>query len=151
VVEADVERPTLASRLGFDPNPGLIECVLEDQPIQVGYRTTTLENLHLLPAGGPTDFPGRVLRSSRMAAAIEAMCQTHDLVILDIPAILANNDSLLLAELTEGVIFVVRAGVTPMPGVKKAISELNEGLLRGVVLNGTTSAIPHWLRRLCGI
>jgi non-specific protein-tyrosine kinase len=151
VVETDVEGPTLASNLDLDPNPGLIDCLLEGHPIQAGYRATCLENLDLLPAGGPTDFPGRVLRSSRMASAIDAMCQTHDLVILDVPAILMNSDALLLTELVEGVIFVVRAGVTPLDRVRKAIAELDEGKLRGVVLNGATTAIPDWLRRLSGL
>jgi len=151
VVETDVENPTLAGNLDLDPDPGLIDCLLDDRPIQTGYRATCLENLHLLPAGGSIDLPGRLLRSSRMVAAVDTMCQTHDLLILDVPAILANSDAVLLTELVDGVIFVVRAGVTPMPSVTRAIAELEPGKLRGVVLNGATSAIPNWLRRLCGL
>lgn len=150
VVEADVDRPILATRFSLDPSPGLVDCLQDEKPIQTAYRSTGLENLHLLPAGRVNESSGRVLRSSRMASAIDAMCQTHDMVILDVPAILANSDALPLIELAEGVIFVVRAGATPMPRVRRAIAQVGQERLRGVVLNGVTSAAPGWLRRLCG-
>jgi capsular exopolysaccharide synthesis family protein len=139
LVETDLQHPTLARDFELDPEPGLIECLLDDEPLQQAYRPTTLENLHLLPAGGPRVNPGRVLRSDRMVSAVESMSQTHDTVILDVPAMLANSDSLLLTDLADGVIFVVRAGVTPLPLVSKAIGQLAEGKLRGAVLNGATT------------
>ena len=72
-------------------------------------------------------------------------------VLLDVPAILANSDSLSLTELADGVVFVVRSGVTPLSRVKRAMQGLDGAKLRCVVLNGSTSAIPGWLRRLCGL
>ena len=151
VVETNLQQPVLAKDFDLKPTPGLVDCLLNDQPLQVGYRATFLENLHLLPAGGPTANPGRLLRSSRMAAALDATRQTHDVVILDVPAVLVNSDALLLTDLADGTIFVVRAGVTPMTLVNKAIEQLDDGKLRGVVLNGVQSAVPAWLRRLCGL
>jgi hypothetical protein len=41
--------------------------------------------------------------------------------------------------------------VMPAPLVTKAIEQIDESKLRGVVLNGSHSAIPGWLRRLCGL
>ncbi len=35
--------------------------------------------------------------------------------------------------------------------VSKALEQIDEMKLRGVVLNGSQSAIPGWLRRLCGM
>jgi Mrp family chromosome partitioning ATPase len=151
LVETDFQRPVLAKDFGFEPSPGLVDCLLNDRPLQFAYRATLLDNLHLVPAGGSGTNSGRVLRSSRMAAAVDAMRQTHDLVILDVPAILANSDGLLLTDLADGTILAVQAGVTPTSLVSEAIEQLDHDKLRGVVLNGTDSAIPGWLQRLCGL
>lgn len=150
VVETEIQRPVLADDFDLDPGPGLADCLLSGQPVHMAYRPTFLENLQLVPAGGPVANASRVLRSSRMAAAVELMRQTHDVVILDTPAVLANSDALLLTDLADGIIFVVRAGVAPAPLVAKAIEQLDEDKLRGVVLNEAHSAVPVWLRRLCG-
>jgi Mrp family chromosome partitioning ATPase len=57
----------------------------------------------------------------------------------------------MLSDLSDGAILVVRAGVTPAPTVARAIEQIDESKLRGIVLNGSKSSIPGWLRRLGGI
>jgi Mrp family chromosome partitioning ATPase len=153
VVETDYQRPVLAKDFDLAPNPGLVDCLLADESIWVASRPTVLDNLYLVPAGGPAASAGRWLRSSRMARAVDAMRQGADIIILDLPAILLNSDALPLIDLADGVVFVVRGGVTPSSLVHKAIAQFNDsrGGLRGVVLNGTQSAMPGWLRRLCGL
>jgi len=151
LVETDVQRPSLAGDFGVEPNPGLVDCVLGDDPIEAAFRPSFLDNLHIVPVGGPARGHGRALRSSRMAALVDALRQTYDLVVLDSPALLVNSDSVMLSDLADGAILVVRAGVTPAPTVAKAIEQIDESKLRGVVINGSKSAIPGWLRRLGGM
>jgi len=146
IVETDVTSPVLATDFDVDPTPGLVDCVHAGESVQLAYRPTFLENLHVVPVGGPLRGAGRVLRSIRMASAIDAMRETHDLVILDVPPILVNSDSILITDLADCVICVVRMGVTPLELVNKAISQLDAEKLRGVVLNGANSAVPGWLR-----
>jgi Mrp family chromosome partitioning ATPase len=57
-----------------------------------------------------------------------------------------------LTDLAEGVLFVVRAGVTPVSLVNKAIAQLDDSRekLRAIVMNDVRSDLPGWLRRLCG-
>lgn len=151
VVETDLRQPMLAKDFDVEPTPGLAECLEQELPIQSAYRPTFLDNLQLVPAGGPAPHAARLLRSSRARLAFEMMRQEHDLVILDIPAVLASSDAVLLTDLADAVVFVVRSGVTPLPLVNKALDQIEEGKLRGVVLNGARTAIPGWLRRLCGL
>jgi Mrp family chromosome partitioning ATPase len=151
LVETDVQHPSLAADFAVEPTPGLVDCVLGDEPIEAAFRPSFLDNLHLVPVGGPGRGNGRALRSSRMASLIDALRQTYDLVILDSPALLVNSDSIMLSDLADGAILVVRGGVTPAATVAKAIEQIDESKLRGVVLNGSKSAIPGWLRRLGGM
>lgn len=151
LVETDARKPTFAADFKVEPSPGLLDCLQAGEPIHAAYRQTSLDNLHLVPAGGPAGNATRLLRSSRMATAVDLMRETHDVVILDVPAVLANSDSLLLTDLADGTIFVVRAGATPVALVNKALEQLDEARLRGIVLNEAHSSIPGWLRRLCGL
>ncbi|MDF2748665.1 MAG: putative Protein-tyrosine kinase [Propionibacteriaceae bacterium] len=151
LVETDIEHPNLARDFELDPSPGLVDFLLDDRPIQMAFRPTSLENLYVLPSGGPISNPGRLLRSSQMAVAIDTMRATHDVVILDLAAILVNSDALPLTDLADGVIIVVRAGVTPSNLVNKSIRLIDDAKMLGVVLNGVRSYVPGWLRRLSGM
>jgi capsular exopolysaccharide synthesis family protein len=151
LVETDFQNPTLANDFGVESTPGLIDCILGDEPLELAFRTSFLDNLHLLPVGGPAPGPGRALRSSRMAAIVDTLRQSYDLVLIDAPSILVNSDSVMLMDIADGALLVVRSGLTPQPIVNKAIEQIDETKLRGIVLNGSHSAIPGWLRRLCGM
>jgi Mrp family chromosome partitioning ATPase len=85
-----------------------------------------------------------------MAVALDAIRQTHDVVILDLPSVMVSSDTLLLADLADGLIFVVRAGAASMSLVNKAIAQFDQSKLRGVVLNDVHSASPTPLRRFLG-
>lgn len=150
LVETDFQRPVLAEDFQVEATPGLVEHVLDDEPLEFALRETFLENLHLMPVGGPLTRGGRVLRSTRLATALETLRQNYDVVLLDLPAVVVNSDAVVLADLADGILVVVRAGATPIPVVTKALAQLDEAKVRGVVLNASDSAVPGWLRRLCG-
>jgi Mrp family chromosome partitioning ATPase len=141
----------LASDFGIETTSGLVDCLVDDAPLLSVCHPTYLENLHIVPAGHGGPVRGRPLRSSQMANVVDAMRQNYEVVILDLPPIMVNSDAVLLTDLTDGVLCVVRAGVTPMPVVTRSIEQLEDGKLRGVVINGTTSAVPGWLRKLAGV
>src|SRR5438105_2102685 len=126
VVETDLERRSLADDFAVEPTPGLLDYVHGDHPIETVFRPTFLDNLHLVPVGGAVRGSGRALRSSRMADLIEALRQNYDLVVLDTPPLLVNSDAVMLSDLADGSILVVRAGVTPAPSIFKAIEQIEE-------------------------
>jgi len=151
LVETDLLRPVLADDFATEAEPGLVDCLLDDAPLQDACRPTFLDNLHLVPAGQMPAASGRPLRSNQMAAVVDRMRQMYDIVILDVPSILSNSDAALLTDLVDGVVWVVRAGVTALPLVSRALEQIEEVKLRGIVLNGQQSAAPNWLRRIIGI
>lgn len=151
LVETDMQRPVLGADFDVEASPGLIDCLLSGEPLQMACRSTFLDNLHVVPSGEPSAVSGRPLRSNHMAGMVDAMRQAYDVVILDLPSILANSDAALLTDLADSVICVVRAGVTPVSLINRALEQLDEGKIRGVVLNGNRSSIPGWLTRLIGL
>jgi Mrp family chromosome partitioning ATPase len=63
------------------------------------------------------------------------MGQIFDWVVLDSPPAIAVHDSSILADMCDGVLFVVRAGSTDFVMAQKAIAEFPAKKLLGVVLN----------------
>ena len=128
LVETDFQSPVLAADFQVDHTPGLIECVLGEVHVQDVYRPTFIDNLHMVPVGEPAVNAGRVMRSTRIAAVIDAMRQAYDLIILDVPAILVNSDAVLLTDLADSIICVVRSGVTPMDTINQALAQVANSL-----------------------
>lgn len=150
LAEADLHQPVLAADFDVEPSPGLAEALDGIYPVEMGYRETFLPNLQLLPAGEPTSNPSRLLRSPRLGGVLAATRRRHDLVILDTPALLVSSDAALVADQADGVLVVVRSGVTPVTVVNRALELVDGERLRGLVLNGAESAVPGWLRRIFG-
>jgi protein-tyrosine kinase len=135
LIDADLRASRLHMLLGAPDRPGLTDYLRGDadefQVTQVGPSG----NLCLIPGGQEITNPSELLHSDRMRQLLERMSQVFDWVILDSPPAMAVHDSSILADMCDGVIFVVRAGSTDYEVAAKASSEFREKNLLGVVLN----------------
>lgn len=147
IVETDLWRAVLARDFGLPTAPGLVDCLLDRQPLAAALRPTSLDNLSLLVAGSSVPSPQRLLRSARMPEILDTLRRTHDVVIVDTPAALAHSEVGLLARMVEEVVFVVRTGVTPAREIGTAMSRLQGANIRGIVINDARSAVPRAIRR----
>ena len=71
-----------------------------------------------------------------MKRLLEELVGRYDRIILDTPATLGLPDSKIVAELCDGVVLVVRAGVTPREEVAAVLEVLDRRRILGVILNG---------------
>jgi len=135
LIDADLRAPRLHLSFGAPVSPGLTEYLRgeadESQIIQVGPE----ETLCLVPAGGQVSNASELLHSERMRQFLDNMSQIFDWVILDSPPALAVHDASILADMCDGVLFVVRAGATDSAIAERAVAEFREKNLLGVVLN----------------
>jgi protein-tyrosine kinase len=135
MIDADLRAARLHVPFGAPTTPGLSEYLRgeadESQIIQVGPEG----NLCLIPCGGQVSNPSELLHSERMRHLLDNMAHIFDWVILDSPPALAVHDASMLADMCDGVLFVVRAGTTDSSLAEKAVSEFRDKNLLGVVLN----------------
>jgi protein-tyrosine kinase len=135
LIDADLRASRLHRMFGASEKPGLTDYLRGDadefQVMQVG----TEGNLCLIPGGDDVTNPSELLHSDRMRQLLDKMAQVFDWVILDSPPALAVHDASILADMCDGVIFVVRAGSTEFQVAEKASTEFREKNLLGVVLN----------------
>lgn len=135
LIDSDLRASRLHLHLGAPDKPGLSEYLRgdcdESQIIQMGSDG----NLCLIPGGREVSNPSELLHSERMKHLLDHMSAMFDWIILDSPPVLAVHDASILADMCDGVLFVVRAGATDFELAEKASAEFREKRLLGVVLN----------------
>jgi len=135
LIDSDLRASRLHLHLGAPETPGLSDYLKgecdEFQVVQVGMGG----NLCLIPGGCDVSNPSELLHSERMRQLLDRMSVLFDWIILDSPPALAVHDASILADMCDGVLFVVRAGSTDSQLAEKASAEFREKNLLGVVLN----------------
>jgi protein-tyrosine kinase len=135
LIDSDLRASRLHLHVGASGKPGLSDYLRGDAD---EYQVTQVEkdgNLCLIPGGGEVSNPSELLHSDRMKQLLDRMSLIFDWIILDSPPALAVHDASILADMCDGVLFVVRAGSTDFELATKASSEFREKNLLGVVLN----------------
>lgn len=135
LIDADLRASRLHSALGAPATPGLTDYLQgtadEFAVIQKGPE----EDLCFIPGGTLVSNPSELLLGERMKQLLATVTPMFDWIILDSPPALPVHDASMLADMSDGVLFVVRAGFTDCELALKASSEFQEKNLLGVVLN----------------
>jgi exopolysaccharide/PEP-CTERM locus tyrosine autokinase len=137
LVECDLRVPSLANLFGFSNGLGLSDYLRDGGRISDLLLKTGIEKLSLLPGGSVPENPTELIGSKKMEdLVLELKSRYHDrYVIFDSTPLLATSESEVLSTLVDGIIVVVKAGVTPRETVKQAISTLEKEKILGLVLN----------------
>lgn len=133
LIDADLRRPSLHETFGLRVTAGLSEGLKQDSGDLPMVQLS--EHLSFLPAGRVDSNPMAGLTSDRMHGLLKDAADAFDWVLLDAPPVGIMPDANLLARLTQGVIFVIAAGMTPYKLVEKAIGDIGRESIVGVVLN----------------
>ncbi|HUG25783.1 XrtA-associated tyrosine autokinase [Piscinibacter sp.] len=127
LVDADVSRPSVLTRLGLTPAPGLLD-VLGDPSKDLSdvLLRTNIDTLSVLPAGAPNGRATELLASDGMNQLIEEMATRYAdrILIFDAPPLLPSTESRVLATHMGQIVVVVEADRTPQKAVAQAMSTL---------------------------
>lgn len=134
LVEADMRRPSLASLFGVRPEPGLVDVLIGAATLDDALVAIPQHNLVILPAGLASGRSTELLASAMMSRTAEALRSRFDRIVIDTPP-MTLADTHVLARLADGVLFVVRAGVTPQPALEQALAGVDRDRVVGIVLN----------------
>lgn len=135
LIDADLRAPRLHTALGAPSTLGLSDYLRGEADEYRIVQNSVANNLCFIPCGTKVSNPSELLLSDRMKVLLDTVTPAFDWVILDSPPSLPVHDASSLADLCDGVLFVVRAGETNHEAAKKASFEFREKNLLGVVLN----------------
>jgi protein-tyrosine kinase len=140
LIDADLRAPRLHVMLGAPPSPGLADYLRGEADVSGIVQNGTEGNLYFIPSGGEAKNPSELLASERMKKLLDLVTPMFDWVVIDSPPTLPVHDASVLADLCDGVLFVVRAGQTSYEVAEKGAFEFRDKNLLGVVLNGADRA-----------
>ncbi|MBA3974107.1 MAG: hypothetical protein C0504_07815 [Candidatus Solibacter sp.] len=97
-------------------------------------RETQIANLHVLTTGPGVAGPSNFLHARQFPAMMAEIREEYDMVVIDTPPALQIPDARLIGRLTDGVILVIRAGMTTRDAAVAVSERLRQD---GVPLIGT--------------
>jgi capsular exopolysaccharide synthesis family protein len=136
LVDCDLRQPSVASSLGLRIDAGLAEVLADGASLEDAIARVEGSELDVLPVRAIPPNPSELLASEGMRKLLETLSGRYDRVILDLPPTLGLPDAKTMSEYCDGVIFVVRADVTPEPEIASALDVLDRRRVLGLVMNG---------------
>jgi receptor protein-tyrosine kinase len=128
LVDADVSRPSILSRLGLPNSRGLLD-VLTEPSLDLAdvILRTNVPNLSILPAGAPQGRATEFLSSDSMASLLADLALRYQdrLIIFDTPPILPSTESRVLASHMGQVVVVVESERTLQSSVQQTLSAVD--------------------------
>jgi capsular exopolysaccharide synthesis family protein len=147
LVDCDLRKPAVAASLGLRIDAGLAEVLADGAPLEDAIARVEGSELDVLPVRAIPPNPSELLASEGMRKLLETLSGRYDRVILDLPPTLGLPDAKTVSETCDGVIFVVRADVTPEPEIASALDVLDRRRVLGLVMNGAAPIASRYETR----
>jgi polysaccharide biosynthesis transport protein len=136
LVDADLRRRSASRIVNLEQEKGLVDVLIDAATVDDVLRFNKDLKLTMLPAGSKSLNPPDVLGSERMKVLISRLRETFDYVVLDTPPVGPVVDSVIVANLADKTIFVVRWAATPRELVETSIQQVSsQKRVAGVVFN----------------
>ncbi len=142
LIDADLRRPTIHTYLNMQKKKGLADCLTGEADLSEVIIATGIGKLSVVTAGHEVSNPAELFSSSRMKDLLEEIKHRyHDrFIIFDTPPLLPFAETLSLAHLVDGVVFVVKEQLATQTNVKDALEALKGCKVLGIVYNDTSIA-----------
>ncbi len=149
LVDADLRRPVLHEMFGFSRENGLTDVLDDKVKLEDAYKSTKLESLWVLSAGGRRSNPSKYFESAKLKEIVEASKFYFDLIIFDSAPVIPVADALSLGRLVDGVVMVLKAGETPREVAKRATEVIYDAgaNLLGIAMNNESEALPYYFNQ----
>lgn len=138
LVDADLRKPTVHKTFKIRNLEGLTKLLTDRESNfeEIMYRTH-IDGFYLLTSGVIPPNPAELLASKRMAEIIKKLEDYFDMIIFDMPPVLAVTDAQIISSKADGVIFVIPKGEVKKEHVHKSkemLDNVNANVL-GAILN----------------
>ena len=137
LIEADLRRPLIASRLGLDDGVGTTSVLIGKVPLGDALQDYEATGLKVLTSGPIPPNPSELLQSVAMEKLLGDLRDDYDVVIIDAPPLLPVTDAALLSAQADGALVVVRHGKTTRDQLSHAVERVSavDAKTVGIVVN----------------
>ena len=135
LIDGDLRQSGLSNLFGSHNFRGITDWWLQEDDIARFIRHVDSLPLWFLPAGQAAAQPLEILQSERMSAMLEKISPWFAWIVIDSPPLVPFADPSLWATHADGTLLVVKQGTTPKKLLLKALKEVEDLKLTGVVVN----------------
>ncbi len=137
IIDCDLRKGKVHNNFSIMYKPGLSDVLSGMTELEDVIKNTSYENLDIIPLGSLSPNPSELLSSSQMEELLLTLEEKYDYIIFDTPPVNVLSDSLSLVKYSDGLLMVVREGVTSHPNLTYALDKirLTNGNILGFVLN----------------
>lgn len=144
IVDGDVRRARLHEVFETPLSPGLSDLLTTDKLAEAAadslhIRSTSVPGMFLLPAGSLQvgESPAELLFSAKLAALLTTLKREFNLILVDTAPALHFPDARLLGKFSDGVVLIVRSGVTQREDAQSVAQrfQIDRVPVLGTVLN----------------
>ena len=141
LISADLRNPRVHAVFGIGNEQGLGQVLAGTLALEDAIVETDLPDLRVLPSGpvAAVEEPVELLQSDRMDEVLQECCR-GDFVLVDGPPIFPVADSLVLADLVDGVLFVTDAQSSTQASVAQSRRQIQQ--VGGRILGGVLNRVP---------
>ena len=135
LIDCDLRRPSVHRLFGLTEGPGLGDVLMSAAELDRALVALPEYHLTVLPAGLPPSRPAELLGSAAMRRILDTLRSRFDRILIDVPPVAPLADLHILAPMVDGLLMIVRAGITPKPAIERALAGLDASKVLGLVLN----------------
>ena len=136
LIDCDLRRPAIHSRLNLPAKPGLVELLAHRAQFKDIVRIDKESGAHVISAGELAPNPTDLLGSEQMQKLLADLAKVYDFVVLDCSPVLAVTDARVLARRVDKVVYVVQWEQSRRETATFGLKQLQDagGSIAGVLL-----------------
>lgn len=134
LVDADMRKPSVHRSLQLANNSGLSNLLSNDKEIVEVIQESGIPGLRVVTSGPLPPSPAELLYGDHMKEVLRNLQELATYIVIDGPPVLGLADAPLIANTTEGTVFVIEAGSTRAAMARQALRRLQDA--NGRVVGG---------------
>jgi succinoglycan biosynthesis transport protein ExoP len=140
-IDADLRKPRLHKIFQVRNTVGLSDVLTGRVDLEEAIQRTPVSHFWLLPSGPHPPNPAELLNSRKMKELLAAVRDRYEIVLIDLPPVLAVVDPVIVAAIADMTIIVLKTGKTTRKPLLRTINELRKAKARiaGVIFNDAES------------
>jgi capsular exopolysaccharide synthesis family protein len=136
-IDADLRKPRLHTIFQVRNAVGLSDYLAGRALLEEVIQKTAIDHFWLIPSGLHPPNPAELLNSRKMKDLLVAVRARFDVILIDLPPVLAVIDPVIVSSLAEMTLLVLKTGQTTRKLLLRTIKELHKAKARvsGVIFN----------------
>lgn len=126
LIDCDLRRSSLPEKLGISNKLGLSDILTRDASLVDCLTRDLVTGLDVLPAGPSVKHPTELISGSNFIQVLEKLKSKYDYVLMDTPPVLPVVDSIIVAGLSDALIFSVTYRESKFKYVTAALDKLKQ-------------------------